>query len=116
MEDYSMDYQIAFSPDLEIGAEEFAEAWNSTSECRSVAEAQVDEAAASTFDPTLDPVTAAFLLGVASSISANGLSALVKVAINKLAKKKDVQKNIHVANLDNDFGKPVIVVTITDEK
>ncbi len=63
-----MDFQIALSPDLDIGANEFISAWNDEPNCKEAARAELAESSAASF---MEPGTAmAFLGGVAVTLRA----------------------------------------------
>lgn len=103
-----MDYYLALPPELGISPEDFAKIWNDTPECREAGEARVEDASASTFDPGF---VAATLIGFVLGVAGNAVYDLIKKAIAK----KGVQKRIDVRQIEQPYGKNLIVVTIIDE-
>ncbi len=102
-----MDCYLALPPELGISPEEFAQIWNDTAECRNAGEARVEDASASTFDP----VVAGLLIGLALNVVSSAVYDLIKKAVAK----KGVQKRIDVRQIEQPYGKNLIVVTIIDE-
>ncbi len=63
-----MDYEIILSPDLGISAEEFAAAWNATTETHDIAEAHLATPKGAQFDPTL---IVTIIISVTTGVAAN---------------------------------------------
>ena len=106
-----MDYQIVLSPDLGLGAVDFADAWNETEECRSAGEARTGEPTAAQYDPALIGSTLAVLGSVAAGVTINAIYDLIKSVLVK----KGVQKRTEIKQLDQPDGSRLLIVTITEE-
>ena len=110
-----MDYRIVLDPDMEVTAEEFAEAWNDTPECRDVSEAEVGEAGAQQFDlggGAVVELAAAFGVALASGT----IIALAKAVFGELFSQKGVQKQTKIVEIDTPDGYHILIVTIIEGK
>jgi hypothetical protein len=112
-------YQIRFDPRLEINPTNFIRDWNTTQDCRDVAEAQVDSSAAS-YD-----IGSAFVLlsGIAIGVATNTIYDLLKQAVvnNKavqdLLEKRGLSKqadSISVQTIEQPDGSQMLVVVIKE--
>jgi hypothetical protein len=106
-------YQIALSPDLDISPEEFANAWNETTEARAVAEAHLSEAKGTQFDPTL---IVGILISVGTGVAGNLLTDLIKGIIQQLKDKKGTQlhKHTHIEQMKKPDGTAMLIVDIDE--
>jgi len=112
-------YQIALSPDLDITPEEFANAWNETTEARAVAEAQLSESKGVQYDPTL---IAGIVIGIVTNVASSALYDLIKDVIQQLRDKKGAQsslgipthKHTHIERIKNPNGSEMLVVDIDE--
>ena len=89
------EYKIAFSPDLQINTSDFVTAWNNASNCREMAEAQLDKMVATDYDSSTAKVLA--LLGVfAIGVTTNAIYDLIKTTVINLP---GVQETLSIKNL-----------------
>src|SRR5579859_3257166 len=85
MENYRP-YQIALSPDLDITAEEFADAWNEDPEARKKdAEVMLSRTGGAKF---LDPLVVGALLSIPATVASSEIYDLIKSVIHRLWEKK----------------------------
>jgi Asp-tRNA(Asn)/Glu-tRNA(Gln) amidotransferase B subunit len=111
------DYQIRFSPQLEIKPADFVAAWNDTQVCRAVAEAKINTSA-----KTYDVASAITLLsGIARGVATNMIYDLIKqavinqVAVQHLLKKRGLPKHtdsISVQTVEQSDGSQMLIVVI----
>jgi hypothetical protein len=81
-----MDYEIILSPDLGLSAEEFAAAWNATTEAHAIAEAHLSTSKGVQFDPIL-------LLTIIITVTTGVATNVISDRINKLLEKRNEQKD-----------------------
>jgi len=107
-------YQIVLSPDFGISPEEFAHAWNETSQARAIAEARLVESKGTQFDPAL---VAGILIGVATNVASSALYDLIKEVIRRLQDRQSAhpRTHTHIEELHKPDGTRLVVVDI-DEK
>jgi hypothetical protein len=82
-----MDYTLAISPDLKIGAEEFASVWNKDTTSHDIAQANSVDASTEKYiclDPELMSQGMVFLAGIASTIALDVVKGLIKDRIMKI--------------------------------
>lgn len=104
-----MNIQIALAPDLNISSSEFAAAWNQTPDARAVAQAQIDTAQGSFYDPMM--LAGLTVLGnVALSLATSALYDLIKEALAK----KGIKKQLKFVERTMPDGSRVIVVEFED--
>jgi hypothetical protein len=113
------DYQIKFSPQLEINPTDFVTAWNESPDCKAVAEAKVSHSADS-----YDIGSALVLLsGIAIGVATNTIYDLLKQmvinhkAVQKLLEGRDLSKQADVINvqaIEQPDGSQLLVVVIKD--
>jgi len=112
-------YKIRFDPRLEINPADFMAVWNTTQDCRDMAEAQVNSSAAS-YD-----IGSAFVLlsGIAIGVATNTIYDLLKQAVvnNKavqdLLEKRGLSKqadSISVQTIEQPDGSQMLVVVIKE--
>jgi len=118
-----MDYTLAISPDLEIGAEEFAAVWNQDTTSRDIA--QATSAGASTekyigLDPALIRQGLVFLAGIASTIALDVVTGLIKDRIMKILSGRASTNTTTTPPFEvvvvQSGDKPIIVVTAKAEQ
>ena len=102
-----MDIQLALAPDLDLTPTDFVAAWNETSECRAVAEARVEAAAGTQYDPLTLAAVVAVLGGVAINVASNAIYDLIKNAIARRRQPEDVT----ISAVDLPDGTRLIIVT-----
>ena len=107
-------YQIVLSPDFGISPEEFARAWNETSQARAIAEARLVESKGTQFDLTF---VAGILIGVATNVASSALYNLIKEVIRRLQDRQSThpRTHTHIEELNKPDGTRLVVVDI-DEK
>ena len=103
-----MDYHIALSPELDINADDFVQAWNDDTEARKEASASLAPSAGTQYDPTL---ITDVLLGVTTGMAGNALYELIK----KVLVKQGVRKHTHIEEMKKSDGSRLLVIDI-DEK
>ena len=106
-----MEYQIALAPELKLSSADFAGAWNNTPECRAVAEAQVEQATATQYDPFVVAGVVALLGSIATGLVTSAIYDLIKQALVK----QGVHQRIEIMELEQGRGKRLLVVTIRDD-
>ena len=82
-----MNYSLAISPDLGIGAEEFSSVWNQDPASRSIAQAESAGANSEKFiglDPELIRQGLVFLAGIAGTVTLDIVKDLIKDRIKKI--------------------------------
>ena len=89
------DYQIRFSPQLEINPADFVAAWNDAPDCKTVAAAQVDSSAAVAFDSSAAKALT-LLSGIAIGVATNTVYDLIK---NTVINLPTVQKSLAAQTL-----------------
>lgn len=112
-------YQIVLSPDLDITPEEFANAWNETTEARTLAEAHLSEAKGAQF---IEPVLTTVLISIGIGAASNLLSDLIKEIIQQLKDKKGAQsskgapthKHTHIEQMKKPDGTEMLIVDIDE--
>jgi len=77
------DYQIRFDPRLEINPADFVAAWNDSSDCKAITEAQVDSSTAVDFDSSAAKVLT-LLGGIAIGVTTNTVYDLIKSTVINL--------------------------------
>ncbi|MDM8557351.1 hypothetical protein [Candidatus Parabeggiatoa sp. HSG14] len=113
------DYQIRFSPQLEINPTDFVAAWNESPDCKTVGEAKVNSSAAS-YD-----IASAFVLlsGIAIGVATNTIYDLLKQAVvnhksvQNLLEKRGLSKqadSINVQTIEQPDGSKMLVVVIKE--
>ena len=103
-----MDYHIALSPELDINADDFVQAWNDDTEARKEASASLASSTGAQYDPTL---ITDVLLGVTTGMAGNALYDLIK----KVLVKQGVRKHTHIEEMKKSDGSRLLVIDI-DEK
>lgn len=98
-----MDYEIILSPDLGITAEEFASAWNETTETHAIAEAHLATPKGAQYDPTL---IVAIIISVTTGATAN----IISDRINKLLEKRKGHKHTHTEYEEKKDGSKRLIV------
>ena len=106
-----MEYQLAFSPDLGIHSAEFVEEWNGSPEYRTQAEARLDAARATQFDPSLVDGAIAVLTMLGGGIATNAIYDLIKGMLIK----KGIHKHTKITRIDQSDGTHILIVTIDEE-
>ena len=71
-----MDYSIAIDPELDLDLASLTAAWNATPECHALAQAELIDPQATSFDPGLAGQGLILLTGAATAASALALDAL----------------------------------------
>ncbi len=85
-----MDYQVVFSPDLQLTPDTFISAWNRDPECRDKAQAEPIHEPPAGFP--IDPGTAlVFLGGVAATITSGVITNLVSELLKTMLFKPEPQ-------------------------
>jgi len=104
-----MDYRIALSPELDVNAEELVSAWNGSSECQKIAQAETVQASAKSF---FEPNTAIIYFGgVLTSIAVSVIKDLIKDKIKALIKEKNAKKKApEVDSVRQPDGSYLIIV------
>lgn len=112
------DYQIAFSPDLELTPEEFAAAWNAHPESHAISEARLSSVKGSSFEPI---TIAVILITVGTGVATNVVSELIKNLIQDIREKRKQQpppsdtsshKKIYIEQSDKSDGTHHFLVDI----
>ena len=101
-----MDYEIILSPDLGISAEEFAAAWNATTETHDIAEAHLATPKGAQFDPTL---IVTIIISVTTGVAANAIYEQIK----KLLEKRKGHKHTHIERTTKRDGTERLIVDMT---
>ena len=104
-----MDTQLALAPDLDLTPADFVAAWNETPECRAVAEARVEAAAGTQYDPLTAAAVVAVLGSIAVNVASNAIYDLIKEALAKRRQPEDIS----ISALDMPDGTRLIIVTQT---
>jgi len=105
-----MDYQIVFSPDLGVNADELASVWNKTPECQKVAKANVVSIPTKSFS---EPATFMMVLaGLAGGIAADVIKDLLKEKIKEFIEKKFPKKSpeVEVQSVEQPDGSYLLIV------
>ncbi len=101
-----MDYRLALPPDLGVDAREFVDAWNGTSECSQIAEAEVEPTGRQQFG---EPATMMVALGtIATSVAAAAVYDLIKTVVLKLKqgdKETGAAKEIEIVSETREEGR-----------
>ena len=113
-------YQIVLSPDLCISPEEFAHAWNTTAEARTLAEAHLSEITGAHF---FEPVLLTILISVGTGVASNVLTDLIEGLIQRLRDKKGARHtpnapahtHAQIARMKQPDGTEMLVVDIDEE-
>ena len=107
-----MDYQVVFSPELEVSSESFILAWNDDPECRDIALAEPQHESPAGFP--IDPGAAlVFLGGVATTLATGVITNLVTKWIEKQFSKtpSEPPPHIEVMVIQQAPGACLLVVT-----
>lgn len=86
-----MDYQIIFSPSLDVKAAEFITDWNNTAACREVGQAELAETQTASYellDPALIQQGLIFLGGVAGTVALDVVIDLAKERLKAYLERK----------------------------
>jgi hypothetical protein len=85
-----MNYSVAFSPEIQLNAQDFVVAWNSTPRCRSLAEARLIPEMQRGFplDPQLVQQGLVLLAGAAAGIALDVLKDAVKAMLTEYLKQR----------------------------
>ncbi len=105
-----MDYEIILSPDLGISAEEFANAWNATTETHDLATAHLATSRGAQFDPTL-------LVAIIISVTTGATANIISDRILKLLEKHNGQqkhKHTHIELEEKRDGSKRFIVDIDE--
>ena len=100
--------EIALDPNLNVQPAEFVAAWNDTPECREKAGAEVGDAKAATYDPTLAAFAVAVLTGVVTGVTTNLINELIKRALAK----RGVAKPTEIVEVSQPGGGRLLVVRV----
>ena len=105
-----MEYQIVLSPDLDISASDFVDAWNEDSEACAKAQAQLATSGTASYNPMVD-ASIVVLSNVGMGIATNAIYDLIK----QILVKRGVKKHTHIVEVKKPDGTSIRVVDI-DEK
>jgi hypothetical protein len=104
-----MEYQLAFSPQVELAAGEFVVAWNEEATSHVVAHASLTPGGAQSYNPLIDLVSLV-LTNVGLGLGTNALYDLIK----SVFAKKEPKKQIKITKLDQPDGTHVLVIEIEE--
>ncbi len=105
-----MNYQLVFSPRLNITPGDFVDAWNEDDTTRTIAQASLAPTSGRAYnDPLLE---AAWLLvsTVGTGMLTNALYDLVKNRVKNLLVKKGSKKHVKITQLDQPDGTHLLVI------
>ncbi len=113
-----MQYQIALAPNLGISPDDFAAAWNASTEAHNAASINLSRAKGASY---LDPVTTDIIISTISTIGlgviTNAIYDVLKAALNKKdkAEAEKIHKHTKVTQLELPDGTRLLTVTIDEE-
>jgi len=117
MENYRP-YHIALSPDLNITAEEFADAWNEDPEARQMdAEVLLSRTGGAKF---LDPLIVGALLSIPATVASSEIYDLIKGVIHRLWEKKgqaqpqSSHRHIHIEQTKRPDGTEILIIDMNE--
>jgi hypothetical protein len=106
-----VEYPVAFSPELEIEAADFAAAWNQDDASRQVAQAVTAQPKGVTYLPPGVSEALVFLAGVASTIAVDVLKDVIKNRVNAyLAHRYPIKPKIEVTAVRQPDGAYLLLV------
>jgi hypothetical protein len=98
---------VELDPKLNLNPKDFAQAWNSSTECQKIGKATLLEQPSASFDPSLTQAGMLLLEGVLMGVMGN----LVYGLINELLLQQGVQKKVRFVQHTLPDGKQVLGVT-----
>ncbi len=104
-----MDYQLVFSPRLELAPATFVSTWNAEPAMREVAQAQLTSTSQATYNPLLD-IVSLVVSTVGLGLGTNALYDLIK----KVCTQKDHAKHIKITRLDQPDGTHLLTIDIDE--
>lgn len=108
-----MDYQIVFSSDLKVGADEFVKEWNSGESNPGFADIPKKSGSSKKFGILPDQVTV-ILSAVAIGVTSNLITDLIKIVIERICKNK--KKDPHViVKITGPNGSPIKIEVSTSD-
>ena len=105
-----MAYHIALDPKLAVSPAEFITAWNQTPECLAVGKAERSAEASAEFDPLL----AAALVTIASSLLVNIASNIFYDLIKEALARQGVTKRTEIIEMTRPDGTRLLIVKIEE--
>jgi hypothetical protein len=107
-----MEYEVALPPNLGLSPEEFATAWNESSERRAVAEARVAPPPATQYNPALLGGALVIFGNLALGVAAGLLHDLINDALSE----RGIRKRTEIMEMTQPDGTHLLVVTIVEEQ
>lgn len=104
-----MEYQLIFSPRVDLTPGDFVTAWNAESTTQGVAQAELTPGKAQSYNPLVDLVSLV-LTTVGLGLGTNALYDLIK----KIFEKKEPKKHIKIRKLDQPDGTHLLTIDIDE--
>lgn len=104
-----MEYQLIFSPRVDLSPGDFVAAWNAETTMQEVAQAGLTPGQAQTYNPLVDLVSLV-LTTVGLGLGTNALYDLIK----KPFEKKEPKKHITITKLDQPDGTHFLTIDIDE--
>ncbi len=101
--------RVALSPELNLDADAFVDAWNEFPESRDVSEARVEEPTGQQFDPLISSG-----LAVLGSVATGLLTSALYDLIKRTLVRKEVHKETEITQLKQPDGTELLVVKIKE--
>ncbi|HZU66943.1 MAG TPA: hypothetical protein VFA09_06660 [Ktedonobacteraceae bacterium] len=106
-------YQVALSPDLNLSAEEFADAWNATPDTRNLAIARLSiPRGISYYEPLLTSVQLATPANVDSDALSDAIKTLIRYVRVKKGQRSAASATPHIDVVQRPGGARVLVVDV----
>lgn len=104
-----MEYQLVFSPHLELTPADFVTLWNTEVSTQALAQASLTPGETRSYDPLVDLVSLV-LTNVGLGLGTSALYDLLK----KVCEKKEPKKHIHITRLDQPDGTHLLTIDIDE--
>jgi len=104
-----MEYQLIFSPRLDLTPNDFMTAWNAETPTRTIAQAHLTSGKSQSYNPLVDLVSLV-LTNVGLGLGTNALYDLIK----KSFEKKGQKKHIKITKLDQPDGTHLLTIDIDE--
>lgn len=102
-----MEYQLVFSPRVDLTPNDFVAAWNTEGATQSIAHAQLTSNERKSYNPLLD-IVSLILLPVGLGLGTNALYDLIK----HVFEEKGQKKHIKITQLDQPDGTHLLTIDI----
>lgn len=104
-----MEYQLIFSPRVDLTPNDFVTIWNTETTTQAVAQASLTAGAAQSYNPLVDLVTLV-LTTVGLGLATNALYDVIK----QVVEKKSPKKHLKITKLDQPDGTHFLTIDIDE--